>query len=394
MASVDIDRIIQYEKDGKIRVQSHPELPLFIANYTEQVQWKREWDDLTLMCRGLIFDRYGNIVARPFKKFFNMGEVYEPEKPAPPLPDEPFEVTEKMDGSLGILYPVYVGDHPVPYYQIASRGSFTSEQAQRANTMLQRTYGMYGALDPLNQGPMFRQGHTYLFEILYPENRIVVDYGDKEMLVLLAIIDNDTGRDVPFVDEPDLALYFPVVRRYDGVSGIEELMLRYEGEDNFEGFVVRFTESDTRLKVKLPEYLRLHKLLTGINSRRIWECLAAGQNIEPFLERVPDEFYRWVDTVATDLHAQHETISAEAHRVFERIRREAAHKVGIHDASLAGSLAMGRELRKEFALLAQPYKRISGLLFTLLDHGDIKPLVWKMIRPEEAETPYAPAREV
>ena len=491
MSRVDIDRIIAYEKAGKIRVQSHPELPLFIANYTEQVQFKRQWDDLTLMCRGLIFDRDGEIVARPFKKFFNMGEGFEPEKPAPLPPDEPFEVTEKMDGSLGILY--WAGGEPF----IASRGSFTSEQAQRGTAILRRIL-------PPDAYYRLKRRATYLFEIVYPENRIVVDYGGREDLVLLAVINNETGEDLrqpaphegPFTvvrrlgpyrslhdfveDLPTQSARDDIRQRVRDSQGSSSVSGLHEGEprpqperqsapavaagavcrdsctdcrgqeqavhglqedvsdlrdglrpptggdqavqhlvgptephgaalrdcevrcgvcelpqatDLEEGYVLHF-ESGLRLKLKFSEYLRLHKLVTGINNRRIWEVLAAGQSIEPFLERVPDEFYQWVDTVATDLHAQHETICDEAHRVFERIRREAAHKVGIHDASLAGSLAMGRELRKEFALLTQPHPRISGLLFTLLDHGDIKPLVWKMIRPEEAETPYAPAREV
>lgn len=392
MASVDIERVIAYEKAGKIRVQQHPTLPLFIANYTEQCTFKREWDDLTLMCRGLIFDPEGTIVARPFRKFFNLGEGFEPEKPAPLPPDEPFDVTEKMDGSLGILYPVYVNGFPEPYYQIATRGSFDSEQARRANSILSRTMGMYGAYDPLAQGPLFTPGHTYLFEIIYPENRIVVDYGDREMLVLLAIIDNETGEDIPFEQEPQLALYFPVVRRYDGVTGIQELMTRYEGEDNFEGFVLRF-RNGLRLKVKLPEYLRLHKLVTGINSRRIWEVLAAGQSLDPFLVRVPEEFYDWVTSERDRLVKEHATISEAVRRTCETIKREAAHAVGVHNMDIASSIGAGREMRKEFALRAARHPAYSGLLFAAYDGADIEPLVWKLLRPETVETPYAPARE-
>ena len=94
------------------------------------------------------------------------------------LPNEPFEVYEKLDGSLGILY--WLGDEPY----IATRGSFESPQAQIATELL-RAYDLSG-LD---------RRRTYLFEIIYPENRIVVNYDDRRELVLLAIIDTATGRE-------------------------------------------------------------------------------------------------------------------------------------------------------------------------------------------------------
>ncbi len=68
-------------------------------------------------------------------------------------------------------------------------GPSPAEQALRANAMLQTKYA--SALARLSPDK------TYLFEIIYPENRIVVNYGDVEELVLLAIIDNATALDLP-----------------------------------------------------------------------------------------------------------------------------------------------------------------------------------------------------
>ena len=384
MATIDLDRIIEYEKAGKLRVQHHPELPLFIANYTEQVQFKRQWDDLTLMCRGLIFDREGVIIACPFPKFFNLGEGHLPEQPAAPPPDLPFTVTEKMDGSLGVLYPGATG------WCIATRGSFMSEQAVWATRYLQ--VRMWGKRGGMVESPPFRPERTYLFEIIYPANRIVVDYGNTEELVLLAIIDTETGEDIDIHSDP-VSEWFPVVRHYEGVSGIEELMAQYEGEDNFEGFVLRYSNG-LRLKVKLPEYLRLHKLVTGINSRRIWEVLAAGQSLDPFLERVPDEFYDWVTRERDELVGKHRALKTMAQKTFDQIQAILAPlRAQLHDCSMETSLRVGREYRKQFAIRATEHKQLSSLLFCLLDGGDIDALCWKQVRPEDAESPYAPARE-
>ena len=167
-----IEELERYNKEGLLHKQTHPNFDLTIWNYSPRVQYERLWDNITLQCRGLVTNSNGEIVARPFKKFFN----YEEHKPED-IPNENYEVYEKMDGSLGILF----------YYNewiLATRGSFTSPQAIKGKELLEK-YD-YNRLD---------KNYTYLFEIIYPENRIVCDY-DFEDLVLLGIIHTKTGDEV------------------------------------------------------------------------------------------------------------------------------------------------------------------------------------------------------
>ncbi len=60
----------KYHEDNLVYKQVHPTLPLTIWNYSEKVQYDNLWDDITLQTRGLVTDDKGNVVARPFKKFF------------------------------------------------------------------------------------------------------------------------------------------------------------------------------------------------------------------------------------------------------------------------------------------------------------------------------------
>ena len=120
----------------------------------------------------------GRVVARPFGKFFNHDE---PLAPAP-LDGAPMIVTEKWDGSLGILYPA-----PDGCQRVSTRGSTRSDQALEATRIWQDKY----------EGMDFGTEVTPLFEIVYPSNRIVVDYQGMRDLVLLAVIDNATGADLP-----------------------------------------------------------------------------------------------------------------------------------------------------------------------------------------------------
>src|SRR5262249_22061223 len=110
----------------------------------------------------IVDTRHERIVATPFVKFFNHGEHPEP------LPHEPFEAFEKLDGSLIIIF------WNQGSWRTATKGSFLSSQASAARKMM--TPWVTGKLIP---------GVTYLAELVGPSNRIVVPYA-KDELVLLA----------------------------------------------------------------------------------------------------------------------------------------------------------------------------------------------------------------
>lgn len=172
--------------EGMVRKQYHPTEPLAILNYTERATYSKTWNEVTLQCRGLIFNtETQDIVARPFSKFFNYGEH----------PEGAFDldaeviVTDKMDGSLAILY--WEPNSGLP--AIATRGSFASPQAKWATAWF-RKYADYA---------FFKRERTYLFELLVGWNRIVLEY-DWEGLVLLGILDTETGHDFDLPEDPRL----------------------------------------------------------------------------------------------------------------------------------------------------------------------------------------------
>jgi RNA ligase len=328
------DLLQQHLDDKLISAQKHPTADLWIYNYTPLAQYQKVWNEVTLACRGLMLDAAGQVVARPFRKFFNL------EEHAPgDLPLDDFEVYEKLDGSLGILY--WLGDQP----QIATRGSFVSDQAEWATRFLHARYAhLLGALD---------RRHTYLFEIIYPANRIVVDYGPREDLVLLAVVDTRTGADLPL---PSLG--FPLAKRYDGVRHYHDLRLL--AEDNREGFVIKFTNG-FRVKVKFAEYVRLHRLLTQVSSKTVWEALRFGHSFEALLERVPDEFYDWVRATRQGLLDQYAAIEQECRANFRDL--------GDRKATAAYFLSL-------------PHHRV---LFSMLDGRDYSTYIWRQVEPPFAK---------
>lgn len=338
----------------------------------------------------MILDADFNVVAQPFPKFFN----YEEHKPEEIPTDETFIVMDKMDGSLGILY--WIGE--IPY--IATRGSFTSDQSVKATQMLHTTYKhTWGALKEISDNKA-----TVLFEIIYPENRIVLDYGGKEELVLLSIKENTNNlKDVNgdpsnpyfnFIWHQDLG--FPVVKRYDGVKDFTKL--KELNEENKEGFVIRFSKKGFMVKIKFAEYVRLHRILTQTSSKVIWEFMKDGKPMDEILEKIPDEFYDWVKKTKEDLETKFAQIETDSKFAFIQIMTELCFDYGIDGINWVAksSTPAFKEAfkKKDFALkVMDKYKNISGILFNMIDKRDYKEIIFKMIRPEY-ERPFKNAGQI
>lgn len=147
MKKIDINILKKYYEEGLLMKQEHPKYPLIIWNYSRKVQFENLWDDVTMQMRGLITDIEGNIIAKGFDKFFNLEQL---ESVGLKVPNEEFEVYEKIDGSYICCF----------FYNnlwlCASKGSFTSDQAQKGNELLKK-YDI-SKLDKKN---------SYIFEIIY-----------------------------------------------------------------------------------------------------------------------------------------------------------------------------------------------------------------------------------
>jgi RNA ligase len=319
----------QYEADGLLYSQVHPTLPLTVYNYTDRVQYEGLWDEVTLQCRGLVVDNLGNIVARPFKKFFNLSEG------RTNVTDD-YEIYTKYDGSLFILF--FFGGEWV----FASRGSFTSEQAVKGFELLSK-YD-YKSLDKDN---------TYCFEVIFKENRIVVDYGDYEDVILTGVFNTKTG------EEKDINCWFlPHARIHRKDTPLEKLC--EDIKDNEEGYVVKFSNGE-RCKIKGAEYLRLHKMMSQMSTTAVWDCLRNGDSILELLSGYPDEFYNSV--------REYEEYLIGLFSFFEStIKLEYLKHKHI-------------ESDKEFAEIIKDYK-YKHILFSLRNDKRIDEQIYRLIKPE------------
>lgn len=322
---------------GNVTVRQQNDLLIF--NYNTEAQYDAGWNYFEQVSRGLILNRRtGEIVARPFDKFFNWFEG------GRRASGHIVVVTEKMDGSLGILY------RDGGEYRIATRGSFDSDQAIWATQFLQAYFDLRDLPDDL----------TLLFEIVYPGNRIVVDYGQREDLILLAARNRITGDYLPFY--PDLMQLaeqhgFSVPKVY-AFNNITEILAQTGMIDaNQEGWVVEFSDG-SRYKFKGDRYREMHKLVTGLSFHSV---LGAMQNnaLHTLLDAIPDEFLSETKIWIAHIQSKLDAMKAEIAAAFE---------------------TAPKENRKDFALWVHTHhKALASYLFALLDGKEIEPLIYKQV---------------
>lgn len=136
-----LNETFQYQRgDDKPEIHSlfspfyHRELPLIGLNYTPVAHNVLHaipdgWTMPLRLCRGIVFDLDGNLVALPFRKFFNLGENQETMPDALPR-GYPFDASRKMDGHLAIIF------RYVDQILMTTRGSFDSPTGKIGNELL------------------------------------------------------------------------------------------------------------------------------------------------------------------------------------------------------------------------------------------------------------------
>lgn len=320
---------------------------LRILNYTDGAMYTPgAWDNPAVrQCRGLIVDDDWNVIARPWSKFFNHGQA----EAGTLNMLEPVEVTDKLDGSLGIIHLNAAGQP-----RVATRGSFESDQAIHATAVLAARYPDLRCLNDV----------TPLVEIVYPGNRIVVDYGNLDDLVLLGGVDIETGTYFgPGLVAEHIGWTGPLARTF-AYSTLSEA-LAAPPRPGMEGLCVRSLWRDHIVKIKQDDYVALHRIVTGLSERTVWEHMVAGKPLGDLLGPLPDELHEWTRSVWDRIDLQACVIECQARD---------AHAL-IVDQLPAGSS------RRDYAEQAKTRGPLTPLLFQILDGRDPRPAVLKTLRP-------------
>lgn len=311
-------------------IKAIPNGPLTLFNYTQHAQFDRHWTPETLACRGLVM-RGDAVIARPFRKFFNLEEHHGP------LPAETPELATKHDGSLVIVF--YDGDN----WRACTRGSWDNPQIDAAYSWLEQ-----------NAGKLDTQ-YTWLFELVAPWNRIVVDYPDERMILLGIVHPQD-----------DYCMSYADTWRIGGERGIEPVEFASKPIDsidkaapfnNSEGYVARFSDG-FRVKIKYDDYKRIHAMLSTASTKKVVEILASDKR--EALENMPDEFMDWIRAEEARVMAHFNELQYEAYKLADR--------------------AAGCATQKDKALvILEGEKHLHPIAFSIINGKDWRGAAWKRV---------------
>jgi hypothetical protein len=294
-----LEEFIKAAEEGRLLRHDFNNLVGF--KYTANTIYSGDWNPVTLYARGIVFDKdTGKVLAYPFEKFFNFGELVDDQSNLTTLAydviahqgydnllrdisTQRFRVMDKLDGSLGIMF--WTGKT----WLIKTAGSFVSEQALWANKW---------AADNIDVTKLDKNC-TYMFEIIYDEDVHPIQY-DFEGLVLLGINDNTTMKEKPFADIVHTAFELKINHaEVLEFTDFDEVVKYAKALPNAkEGVVVTF-DNGFKVKIKGAEFLALQRLFHYLSPAVIWEsfdwenaessCDIAAQYAEDFIKNIPEE---------------------------------------------------------------------------------------------------------
>jgi RNA ligase len=217
-----------------------------------------------------------------------------------------------------------------------------------------------------------------LVEIIYPQNRVVLDYAGLDDLVLIGAV-TPAGVTIPPAAAAAVSGWPGLVTKtMDAFTFAEALAL--PPRENAEGIVVQDVVHGHMVKIKQADYVALHKIVTGLTARKVWKHVITQRPLEEFLAPLPDEFHGWVRETAWSIEQfvalEHGRLLAAYYTVIDRM----PWAVGETDTELA------REERRLFAAAVAEHPD-RWAMFQLLDGRDLTPELYKRAEPGPFLTP-------
>jgi RNA ligase len=209
-----------------------------------------------------------------------------------------------------------------------------------------------------------------LAEIIYPENKIIVNYGTDRKLVMLAAYHTHTE------EEADLGS-LRVVAESAGMEMAKEyfytipqmIELQKTLPKDQEGFVVRF-KSGLRVKIKGDEYCKIAKMISQMSYLSFWEAMKQGKVSNGYIIQLPEEFRAEFEPMVQKLEEQYRTVMSQ---IGEDLRQLPVVDINTKE----GKKTIGLFL-KEKNTLKHPYA-----MFLALTHNanGLEGYIMKSIRP-------------
>lgn len=364
---------------------------LVLFQYSKIASFRKatEWNDVEKISRGIIFEKEtGKLIALSFPKFYNYSELPEDNN----ITNDDIDYIEyKEDGSLGICF--YYNNN----WWVSTHGSLGSEQGVHATNVLRKKYNYMDLNYSL----------TYLVEIVYPDNRIVTDYGDVDDLYLLDFnainsISDDTFVLFSLVDKArqvfnNNSIYsqkmLDLLNTFDKSKLLDEINnFCVNNQDyNFEGFVVTL-KNGRKIKFKTFAYVSIHRSKFNITFKQVKHLyINSEESLYQWKKELPNEFFHLVDNYILALHNYIDPIMEEG----KNNALECLSKINIskeqHDTMDKAEIDNLRKLL--YPIISTYHKEKQGMIWNYIKKQDVEktfkniamPLTWKEVSGKNEE---------
>lgn len=337
-----------------------------IFNYNQQTSIAKLWNDVNQWCRGLIFDEHTHeIVAVPFFKFFNLGQMPETSLESVVREGLPVRIANKEDGSLGIVF----WDKYRSMLRVSTRGSLDSEQAEWATAWFNRPVTSSAELTAsfMFMRHIQQADYTYQCEVIYQNNRIVLDYAGFEGLIGLARVSKVTG--LPDYDLSALPASWPRASTFEDLDIAKIMSLRESLTWQQEGWVITYA-SGLMVKVKVKDYERVHAIRFSVTPNTILKIVQEGGDPLVAISDLPDEFIDDVRATVHRIESLYSNLLAEFHDAC--------------DEGLALASARSRKDSALWCLATVPERFRSSFFYVISGRGlEPRPILINMIKHED-----------
>lgn len=263
-------------------------------------------------CRGMIFcSENGDILRRPYHKFFNVGER------ADHLPDtfdlsQPHVIMEKLDGSMIVPF-MLNGEIRWGTKMGLTDVAAPAEEFVKANS---KYIELAAACLERDMSP--------IFEWCTRKQRIVLDYGSEDQLILTAVRYLDTGEYLPYHQMAQLADMYDVdvVKVFEPIRlGMDRFLAYVKDLKDVEGFVIRFDDGHMA-KVKCEWYCQIHRAKDALTQDRNIVETILDNNIDDLKPHLPVEDRERLEVFEAEIIARiAETVAGLVNTVQELQRK-------------------------------------------------------------------------
>lgn len=250
-------------------------------------------------CRGITFDtETGDIIRRPFFKFFNVNEREETQLHNLDFSKEHW-VDIKLDGSMIAAFMhegeiVYGTKMVAPDFHDMVEKFVESSDVDYAGFCWK----------------LINDGYTPIFEWMHPQKRIVIDYGKEPALTLLAVRHMVTGQYIDLDKTPAKQYGVPIVEQHSKVTDPKAFMEYVHDLKNAEGFVIRWADGH-RVKIKAHEYVQIHKAKEAILQDRNIVELILEDKLDDVKAHLPAEDRYDLDRFESEFNFSIKTIAKQ-----------------------------------------------------------------------------------